>query len=383
MRIGTMDKNTKGRRSSKGQTKKSKKKLKIKNIFTALLYLATLGILVVMTLLYGPWAGFRDWLVTTAMTTMTHQYFATWFFDEETIEHVLNKNKIVEFDESTNTDLIVSEIVPDTGNYKDEFDKQILQRDAKNNDYKIIPINGKGYDGYLVAVYDPSRVRTVVTEHLGVTGQYVTQMSAKHEALVAINGGGFDDPNFVGTGGSPIGVTFTYGEPASRGEYHGEGGVIGFDSNNKLILGKMTTEEANKKGIRDAVTFGPFLIVNGKKAEIRGNGGWGTAPRTAIGQRQDGIVLFLVLDGRRVTKPGASMHDMADILMKYGAYNASNLDGGTSTVLVVNHVIVNDPIDISGAHRTRPVASAFILEKDASDDGDATVVQDRIDKLKK
>ena len=112
--------------------------------------------------------------------------------------------------------------------------------------------------------------------------------------------------------------------------------------------------------IRDGVTFGPFLIVNGKASKVLGNGGWGTAPRTAIGQRKDGIVLFLVIDGRTVSKPGADMNDLIEIMQNYGAYNAANLDGGTSSAMVVNGEIINDPIDSSVAHRTRFISTGFI-----------------------
>lgn len=90
----------------------------------------------------------------------------------------------------------------------------------------------------------------------------------------------------------------------------------------------------------------------------------GTAPRTAIGQRQDGIVLFLVVDGRTVTRPGATMKDLIEIFERYGAYNASNLDGGTSSAMVVNNKIINDPVDQSGSHRTRYISTAFILTKE-------------------
>ena len=124
----------------------------------------------------------------------------------------------------------------------------------------------------------------------------------------------------------------------------------------------MTAEEAIDMGIRDAVTFGPFLIVNGKASFIKGNGGWGQAPRTAIGQRKDGIVLLLVIDGRTLTRPGADMGDLTEIMQNYGAYNAANLDGGTSSVMVYNNKIINDPVDGSGSHRTRPIATGFIFK---------------------
>ena len=131
----------------------------------------------------------------------------------------------------------------------------------------------------------------------------------------------------------------------------------------KLILGKMTAKEALNKGVRDAVTFGPFLIVNGKPSFIKGNGGWGTAPRSAIGQRKDGIVLFLVIDGRMVGRPGADMVDLTEIMQNYGAYNAANLDGGTSCGLVVNGELINDPVNGNGKHKTRMIATGFIVKE--------------------
>ncbi len=389
MRSSTIDKEIKSereelkraKRERKNGKKEDKEKYttgnKVKIVFTHLFRLGIIGIIAVLVLLYGPYNGFRDWLVTTAMTTMTHQYFATWFYDEEVINSVLGKNKVVESNETTD----ISQIDTDdnkTTEYANEYERQILERDEKNNDYKIINITGKGYSGYLVAVYDPSRVKTVVTSKLGVTGQYVTTMARNNDALIAINGGGFNDPNYNSTGGSPLGITVVNGKYVTSDSYKGAGGIIGFTEDDKFVLGKMTITEAKKMKIRDAVTFGPFLIVNGKSSEVLGNGGWGTAPRTAIGQRKDGIVLFLVLDGRTATKPGADMDDLIEVMERYGAYNAANLDGGTSSVLVVGDTIVNDPIDSTGAHKTRPISTAFIVTKDESDDSDHSVVANKL-----
>ncbi len=358
--------------------KEQKNNLIVSKVFTILFSLGTLGILVVMFLLYGPYAGFREWLVTTAMTTMTHQYFATWFYDEQTINYILDKNRIIETDEITDTNAINVGASNEVTEYENEYERAILERDPKNNDYKIIEIDEKKFDGYLVAVYDASRVKTVVTENLGKSGQYLTTMAKDNDALIAINGGGFNDPNFNSTGGQPLGITVTDGEYVTTAKYSGSGGIIGFTEDDKLVLGKMSLSEAKEQGIRDAVTFGPFLIVNGKASEVLGNGGWGTAPRTAIAQRKDGIVLFLVLNGRTVSKPGADMDDLIEVLERYGAYNAANLDGGTSSVLVVNDTIVNDPIDSTGAHKTRPIATGFIVTKDDSDDSDHTLVEDKL-----
>ena len=361
--------------------KKKKKSGIVAKIFTVLFTLGIIGVLSVMFLLYGPYQGFRNWLVTTAMTTMTHQYFATWFYDDDTIQEILDQNKVVEIDENTDESVInVAAAEEQVTEYRNEYEKEILERDPENNDYKIIEINEKKFNGYLVAVYDPSRVHTCYTANLGKSGQYVTKMAKDNDALIAINGGGFDDPNFNSTGGSPLGITISRGQYVTSKSYSGSGGIVGFTEDDVLYLGKISISEAKKKGLRDAVTFGPFLIVNGKPSSIVGNGGWGTAPRTAIGQRKDGIVLWLVVDGRTASRPGADMDDLIEIMSRYGAYNATNLDGGTSSVLVVNNVIVNDPIDSTGAHKTRPIATGFVLDKDDSDDSDHTVVQKVLDK---
>ena len=340
-----------------------KKKKNVKKVLLVLVILAIIGVSTGGFLLYGPYSGFRDWLITTAMTTMTHQYFATWFYDDETIKASLAKNKVEEVNEITNTNTIVINNTVEETVYENEYERAVLEKDPNNDDYKIIEINGKGYSGYLAVIYDPSRIKTVYTKKLGTSGQYLKQMAKDNDALIAINGGGFEDPNFNSNGADPLGITFSGGKLITSKTWRGTGGLIGFTEDNKLVLGKMTVKQAQEMKVRDGVTFGPFLIINGKKSTILGNGGWGTAPRTAIGQRKDGIVLFLVIDGRTVTKPGANMNDLIEIMENYGAYNAANLDGGTSSAMVVNGDIINDPIDSSGAHRTRFISTGFILTK--------------------
>ena len=351
--------------------KKENKKNKLKiwqKILITFFILGILGVVSLAVLLYGPYSGFRDWLITTAMTTMSHQYFATWFYDDETIAEVLNRNKVEETSEITDTSMtvIIDSDKDENIEYANEYERQILEKDPGNDDYKIIEITGKGYSGYMAVIYDPSRIKTVYTKKLGKSGEYLTTMAKDNDALIAINGGGFDDPNFNSNGASPLGITFSGGKLITSKSYNGQGGLIGFTEDDKLVLGKMNVAKAKELKIRDGVTFGPFLIVNGKSSNVFGNGGWGTAPRTAIGQRKDGIVLFLVIDGRTLTRPGASMNDLIEIMERYGAYNAANLDGGTSSAMVVNNEIINDPIDSTGAHKTRYISTGFILTKDES-----------------
>ena len=352
--------------TNKKEKNKKSKKIWLR-ILIALIILGILGTSTLAFLLYGPYSGFREWLITSAMTTMRHQYLATWFYSDETIQEVLENNKVHETNENTDASMIVMVNNENTNNniqYANEYEKQILEKDPEHEDYKIIKIEGKGYDGYMAVIYDPSRIKTVYTSKLGKTGEYLTKMAQDNNALIAINGGGFEDPNYVGNGAIPLGITFSKGKLITSETYRGQGGLIGFTQDDKLVLGKMTVEQAKKQKVRDGVTFGPFLIVNGKPSSVSGNGGWGTAPRTAIAQRQDGIVLFLVVDGRTVTRPGATMKDLIEIFERYGAYNAANLDGGTSSAMVVNNKIINDPVDQSGSHRTRYISTAFILTKE-------------------
>ncbi len=345
------------------EKKEHKKMSKLKKILITIAIIIILGIMAFVFLLYGPYSGFREWLITTAMTTMTHQYLATWFYDDETIQEVLNKNKVQETNETTDTNTIIVGKTEEPTTYANEYEKAVLEKDKEHPDYKIIEIKGKGYSGYLAVIYKPSKVKTVYTKKLGTSGQYLTTMAKDNDAVIAINGGGFEDPNFNSNGANPLGITFSNGKLITSKSWGGSGGLIGFTQDDKLVLGKMTVKQAQEMKIRDGVTFGPFLIVNGKPSKVLGNGGWGTAPRTAIGQRQDGIVLFLVIDGRTVTKPGADMNDLIEIMQNYGAYNASNLDGGTSSVMVVDGKIINDPVDSSGAHKTRFISTGFILTK--------------------
>ena len=347
---------------NKNKNKKTKKKANIlKRIVIVLCILAILGASSVGVLLYGPYDGFRNWLITTAMTTMTHKWIAYVFYGEDTINAVLYDNRVEEIDEDTNVNAIVVGMQEEK-TYKNEYEKQILEKENKDDAYKIIDIKGKGYTGYLAAIYDPSKVHTLVTAKMGKSGQYLTTMAKANNAVVAINGGGFDDPGYNSNGANPLGVTYVNGKQMTAYYYAGAGGIIGFDTNDKLVLSsKCTQESAKALNIRDCVTCGPFLIVNGKASTVVGNGGWGTAPRTAIGQRQDGIVLFLVIDGRMVGRQGADMDDLIEIMQNYGAYNAANLDGGTSTAMTVNYELINDPIDSTGAHKTRFISSGFGL----------------------
>lgn len=316
--------------------------------------------------LYGPWPVFRNFWITTAMTTMNHKYLAHWFYSDETIAEVMSNNFVVETDEDTDTNLIEKNTDnQETTEYEDIYEEQILDRNPEDI-YKVINISGSSYKGFLIAVYDPSKIKLAMTRYLGTRGDTLDVMAKNNNAVVAINGGGFIDPQGKGKGGIPTYTVIQNGKilnNSSSGSRR-SGGIIGFDYNDNLILTKSNTQTAiDKYHIRDAVEFGPFLIVNGKPAFIKGNGGWGVAPRTAIGQRKDGIVLLLIIDGRQPGYSiGADMSQVTEIMMNYKAINAANLDGGASTGLIVEDNIMNKPAGVGG-NGLRFLPNAWVVTK--------------------
>ena len=339
--------------------KRKEKKLVTKIIIAMVILVSSFSLF----LFYGPIDGFRNFWITSAMTSMSHQYLATWFYNNDVINEVLANNHIIEVDENTNPDLInFKDYDTDQRIYENEYEKEILTKDPGNDLYKVIEVSGSGYQGYLVAIYDPSRVSIATTAYLGERGEAITTVAKRENAIIAINAGGFYDPDWNSNGALPHGTVIQNGKIVSDFEdAKMGGGFVGFTNDDKLVLGKMSAEEALAMGVRDAVEFGPFLIVNGKSSFVKGNGGWGIAPRTAIGQREDGIVLFLVINGRLATSIGADMGDLTEIMENYGAVNAANMDGGSSSALVINNEIINTPV-AGGENGLRDIPTFWIVK---------------------
>lgn len=343
----------------KEKPKKTKKKKGLL-IGVVICVLLDLGAFLCLFLAYGPVSYFRDLLITTAMTTKSHKYLARTIYNEKIIEKVINSNYVVDIKENTNVDDIQIGSSNGMTEYDSIYEEQILKRNPEDL-YKMIPLEGDGYKGYLVAVYDPSRISLVASRYYGNWGQYLAEIAKQHKAKVGINASGFDDTNEVGNGARASGI-FIKDRKVIEGNPYAPAKLIGFNQEHVLMLMNATANEAIKEGMVDAVEFGPFLIVNGKPAEIKGNGGWGISSRTAIAQRKDGIVLFLVIDGRQ---PGYSMgtniREITKIFLRYKAYNAANLDGGASSSLNIEGKLVSKPCAVSPKGE-RPIPNAWIVK---------------------
>lgn len=311
-------------------SKKIKKKKKT-SFFVKFLIFVDVCALTCFFLAYGPISFFRDLLITTAMTTMEHKYLAYILYDEETVEEVLANNRIIESGESTDTSAINTELAEDTGVYESIYEEQILKRE-EGQQYKILDIEGKNWKGYMAVIYDPSQIELAFVDKYGKSrGAYVSKIGKNNNALVAMTGSGVQHKNGVNyITGTAIkdGKIYAQGKKINKG-----GGMIGFTKDNVLVLTNKTAQQAiDEYGMDRAVEFGPFLIVNGKPSTFSGKGD-GVHPRTAIAQRQDGIVLFVVIEGRRSSSVGISLKDLSEFFLKYKAYNAANLDGGGSSSL--------------------------------------------------
>lgn len=328
---------------------KKKKERKIRLWVVILCLILDIGAVGCLVLAYGPNTQFKEFLITTSMSTMSHKYLARTIYSEKTINQVLKKNMVVEIEEDTDTSAIEIGSYK-TDHYESKYEEQILKKDEGNDLYKIFSFKENGSTYHIAVIYDPSRISLASASKFGVEGQTVRNIAKNNKAKVAINASGFVDPKGHGNGGRPTGVVIKNGKVIWNGSSSGWGnGLIGFDKDHKLILTKNSASKAIKNGMVDAITFGPFLIVNGKESSFGSYGG-GVHPRTIIAQRKDGIVLFVIIDGNGNTsgyRGGVTLNQAVKVLKRYKVYNASNLDGGASSVLVENNKLVNHPVGTS------------------------------------
>ncbi|MCD8055637.1 MAG: phosphodiester glycosidase family protein [Clostridiales bacterium] len=227
---------------------------------------------------------------------------------------------------------------------------------------EIIDIVGSTYYGKMIIISDPSRVTVATLDTYGVaySGKTLSEFVKSYGALGGINAGGFDDPNGSGSGAVPDGIVIKNGEIVWGDTSTYYKCVVGFDSNGILHVGNMTGAEALADGIVNGLSFanGPLLIVNGKAQNTSRSLGGGLNPRTAIGQRSDGAVLMLVINGRQADSLGATYDDLILEMQKYGAVNAANLDGGSSSLMMYDGEYITTSAYLFGE---RDLPNAFIF----------------------
>ncbi len=287
--------------------------------------------------LFGPFDNIKRTVVGAIMTSR-HPHYITWLFSEQEIKKMLGGV-----------------------NSANQPQQDIIRFNRREDPtLKLVNINSPRFTGYILEIPDPTRVKAATARDIQEKGDTVSTIANINNAAAAINAGGFYDPNGTGTGRLPYGVIINEGKFLIGGDIEEKVQLIGVTKAGVLVVGNYTPKEMRALNVAEGVSFGPPLITNGKKLITSGDGGWGVAPRTAIGQRKDGTILFLVIDGRQPGYSiGGTLTDVQNILFEQGAYNAANLDGGSSTTLFLNGKVVNKPCDMLGE---RMIPTAFIVK---------------------
>ncbi len=305
----------------------------------------------------------------------SNPWLATTFFSEETINRVVEENRVEQPEGSTDTALIqigtttqssttagttastqaaattteatttaATTARPTSGGYN-------VTTIYEEEGMDVLQITDDEYVARLIRVKDPSRVRLGLCENFMVSGKRGEKLQSICErlgAVAGINAGGFVDEGGHGLGSYPTQLCVKDGEILYADSSLSTYNVIGFNEDNVLVLGQFTKQEIIDNRIRDAIAFKPFLIINGQRANTYGAAG-GKDPRAAIGQTADGTVLLLAIDGRQTGMIGANMRTVTDIMWEYGAVTAANIDGGSSTTVVLNNELINKPCGPAGA----------------------------------
>lgn len=325
-------------------------------VLVGILYIAVfLAITTPLLLLYGPYDNTRKVFISTLLGTR-HAYLVTDFMSQEEINKILgiNNQKAEEPKEDA------------TSNSVTDLDK-IKVKYTSGNEITRYDIHTDRYNGYVLEIKNPLGVKVAMTKYLGKIGQKTSEMAEDHNAIAAINGGAFVDESsdgtlYAGTGAEPGGFVISGGNliyPKTNVKRNNVENVIAFTKGGQLIVGDHTLAELQKLNVQEAMCFRrPNIIINGKP-QVKDKMADGLNPRTAVGQKEDGTVIFLVIDGRKITAPGASLYDVQQIMLERGAINAGALDGGYSSTMYYKGDVINSPNAWDGE---RTVATAFYVD---------------------
>ena len=364
------------RRSRRAKLRRRRKMRRV--LWRCVLSLLTVVVLLLAALLsvlhsafLGPSQTVGDLLTVTMLETSALKFVPRIYYSKAEIEAILARNQLGDVQEEADTSLIVipqptpeAAAAPQVTQAPSSVDlitpEPTVPPLYDEDGISIFSVQGGTYNGYMMVVQDPSRVSVGVCRDgfNSKPGLLLHEIAQRYDAVAAINGGAFEDTNGQGNGGTPTGLVVSEGKllhKANTSSIHDV--VVGFNQDDILVFGKFTNAEAQEQGLRDALAFGPVLVYNGEPAPVKGASS-GLNPRTAIGQRADGAVLMLVIDGRQSNSIGASYADLIKVMLDYGAINAVNLDGGSSSMLYYKGDYLNNGVTLTGS---RKLPTAFIV----------------------
>ena len=302
----------------------------------------------------GPSKSAQNLFVSTFLETGALKFVPSLYFSEKEIEEIVGSNSREQIDDDVDPGLIV--IPSDGDNDNDNNNDNEYNDNFDENGIQIIEVSGLTFSGKLMVVKDPSKVcvGTIYPwsdDNKSKYGVTLDELVKNSGAIAGINGGEYESAG--NWGGKPKGLVVCNGEiqynKIERGDV-----MVGFNNDNILVIKDLTgmsktqvESMVKEEGIRDAVSFKDVadgsndnhftkLIINGEPIKFTGNGS-GANPRTVVGQRKDGAVLLLVTDGRGHNgHVGATAADLISVMQEYGAVNAANIDGGSSSAMYYN-----------------------------------------------
>ena len=308
-------------------------------VFTVIILAVVALCLVLNTVFQGPSDAAREVLTMSLLEPSGTKWIPPLFLDEETLNSIRYKSGDELEDDFTNTQLVVI----NKDNVLTGGDEWAGHPDG----IRIEEYKGATFNAHIMIVRDPSAVfmgTSTESYSTNIPGKRLNEAMAEADesVIAAVNAGAFFDNGTSDpiVGSVPAGLVYAGGKQVWNA-YHGfipaetGGGFVGFNTDNILVVAKsITPEQAEELNIRDGCEFGPVLIMNGEVNMEAYNKASGWNPRSAIGQREDGAIIFVCIDGRQAGSIGGTYKDVTDIMIEYGAVNACNLDGGSSTVML-------------------------------------------------
>lgn len=304
-------------------------------LFTAVLLAAGGLVMVVHTILTGPSDTARDALTLFLCESALTDWIPGAFLGDEAVEQI--RGRFTAAPEADYSD--VSRITVGAQSALNGSDEWKNFPDG----IRIEKYQGETYTAHVMIIRDPSLVYLATSTEgafsADIPGTRIHEEIAAQDAIAAINAGGFlEDISFPSTAGSiPAGLLIADG--CVRSDVYAEQlpypGFAGFTGENVLVVAQSMTEAlAQELDIRDGCAYGPVLIMNGTVNDAVYNMRSGYNARTAIGQRADGAVIFLCIEGLLPGSLGGTFRDVIDILVSCGAVNACNMDGGLSSAMM-------------------------------------------------
>ena len=314
---------------------------------------------VMVLLCRGPSPTAKELFVLSTRETSAIGFLPRLCLSAEEIDEILSRQE-AQITESTDVSLITlpqqapeDKSAADAWGYTDEDGDGLI----------LVPVTGESFTGHMLIVLDPSRVVLgCIPESFYQKGYTVEQFAEHFGAVAGINGGGFEDPGGMGNGSVPDTTTISYG--VMYAGYQGPGiGFVGLDDKNILHVGLGSNDAIVKANIQHGTGYGPVLVVNGEAVPPESLLS-GLNPRTAIGQRSDGAILMLVINGRQPNSLGATYADEVALMLRFGAVNACNLDGGTSSLMWFKDGYLGNSTTIVGI---RTIPTCFLVMPEGGD----------------